>query len=66
MEVIRHGKKYAITICPECECEFRFAQHEIATKTVTGCASGYYSQYDYVDCPECKYRIILADRAIEI
>lgn len=66
MEVIKHGKKFMIVNCPECECEFRFNEKEILTKTIQGCAAGYYSQYDYVECPECGYRIILADRAIEI
>ena len=65
MEVIRHGNRYAVTICPECDCEFRFAKTEILTQTMPE-YSGYYAQIDYIECPECGHRVTLEDRAIEV
>ena len=66
MEVLRHGKKFRIIVCSECDCEFQFAVKEIKTKQIAPVDSEYFDILDYIECPECGHRMYLEQRAIEI
>lgn len=66
MEVLKHGKKFRIITCSECDCEFQFAVTEIQTKKIVTPDSEYYESLDYIECPECGHRIYLEQRIIEI
>lgn len=66
MEVLRHGKKFRILTCPECECEFQFSIKEIQNETIVVPDFEYYESVDYIECPECGHRTYVDKRAIEI
>ena len=63
MEVLKHGKWYRIVTCDKCECEFQFNVKETKTKFME--EFGYFTNYTYIECPECDHRIILEERSVE-
>lgn len=66
MEVLRHGSKFRIVTCSECNCEFQFAVTEIQTQQIHTNDTEYYESVDYIECPECGHRTYIEQRAIEI
>ena len=66
MEVLKHGKKFRIIVCSECECEFQFGITEIQNERIGTPDSEYYAILDYIECPECGHRMYIEQRTIEI
>lgn len=72
MDIIKHGSKYADIIkdkkkmmekhsctCESCGCEFTYRNYE--KKSDYERINAYESEdYDYVICPECKHKNIVA------
>lgn len=75
-DIINHGTKYNITICPKCHCQFSYEESDLTEYL------GYYkTKYDpntdnyydeeigvhthsfYVNCPDCNYHMKVKEYA---
>ena len=51
IKVLKHGHKVLNATCPRCNCEFEFADNDLAIE------GNQMESYESIKCPECHYKI---------
>jgi DNA-directed RNA polymerase subunit RPC12/RpoP len=66
MRIVKHGNTWKTVECKNCGAVLEYSQGDILTTSFMDDAWGFYSECDSITCPDCKEKIILNERTIEI
>lgn len=64
MKVIKHGDMYEEVECDKCKALIGYAKKDVNSyyTFVENTGKSNYVLREFIDCPECNYRIILGEK----